>query len=179
MNGGNRKESSLKSNRANRFTAVLFAIYLATICYILLFKLGVRFSYGAERNVNLVPFYQSAVLTAENILNAVIFVPFGIYTAILFYRWHFGTRILLLFIMSLVVEGLQFVLGIGAFDATDIVANTLGGIVGVLLFAAMAAVVKDRVKAQTIINVVAALGTAVILVLLFLLKMNMLPVRYQ
>ena len=85
-------------NVANRVTTVLFIIYLVAICWILLFKLGVHFSYMAKRSVNVVPFNRSFILTSENILNVVVFVPLGIYAGVLFQKMDFGEETALRFL---------------------------------------------------------------------------------
>lgn len=174
-----------KANSAtNRLTTLLFIIYVIVLCWILLLKLGVRFSYMAKRQVNLIPFNQLSsshdkIDVGEIILNILIFVPLGIYTGILFQKWRFGKKLSLVFFISLLVEGLQFILAVGAFDSTDVITNTFGGLIGLLLFNAMEKAFHDRFKAQKIINIIAAIGTVVMILLLVLLKMNMLPVRYQ
>ena len=172
------------NNVANRITIILFISYLVAICWILLFKLGVRFSYMGNRRVNLIPFSEPLILNGkidvgEIILNVVIFVPLGVYTGILFERWIFGRKLFFLFLISLIVEGLQFILAVGAFDITDIITNTLGGIIGLTIFKAIEKGFNNSVKAQKFINIISAVGTALMILLLLLLKMNMLPVRYQ
>ena len=172
------------NNVANRITIILFISYLVAICWILLFKLGVRFSYMGNRKVNLIPFSEPLILNGkidvgEIILNVVIFVPLGVYTGILFGRWVFGRKLFFLFLISLIVEGLQFILAVGAFDITDIITNTLGGIIGLTIFKAIEKAFNNSVKAQKFINIISAVGTALMILLLLLLKMNMLPVRYQ
>lgn len=163
----------------NRITTVLFIIYLLALFWILILKLGVGFSYMAERRVNLIPFEESSIVNSENILNVVIFIPLGIYAGILFERWNFGRKLFFVFFISLVVEGLQFILAIGAFDMTDIITNTLGGIIGLLLFEGLQKAFNNRVKAQKFINLIAAIGTVLMVLLLVLLKMDMLPIRYK
>ena len=175
----NMMEQSKVNNVKNSLATVLFIIYLIAICWILLFKLGVRFSYMGQRSVNLIPFREPIILSGENILNVVIFVPLGIYTGILFERWIFSKKLLFLFLLSSIVEGLQYILRIGAFDVTDIMTNTLGGVIGLMIFKAIEKAFNNSVKAQKFINIIALIGTALIIVLLVLLKMNMLPVRYQ
>jgi len=172
------------NNVANRITIILFISYLIALCWILLFKLGVRFSYMGNRRVNLIPFSEPLILNGkidvgEIILNVVIFVPLGVYTGILFGRWVFGRKLFFLFLISLIVEGLQFILAVGAFDITDIITNTLGGIIGLTIFKAIEKGFNNSVKAQKFINIISAVGTALMILLLLLLKMNMLPVRYQ
>ncbi|MBD0333353.1 MAG: VanZ family protein [Chitinophagaceae bacterium] len=164
-------------NVTNRLTTVLFIVYLIALCWILIFKLGVRFSYMGNRRVNLIPF--SKIDVGEIILNALIFVPLGIYAGILFERGIFGEKLFFFFLISLIVEGLQFILAVGAFDSTDIITNTLGGIIGLMIFKAIEKAFNNSVKAQKFINIIAAIGTVLMILLLLLLKMNMLPVRYQ
>jgi glycopeptide antibiotics resistance protein len=173
------KEKAKVNNTATRLTTVLFIIYLIALYWILLLKLGVRFSYMAKRSVNLIPFNEPLLLSSENILNVVIFVPLGIYAGILFERWIFGKKLLFFFSLSLLVEGLQYILRIGAFDVTDIITNTFGGIIGLLILKAIEKIFNNSVKAQKFINQIAAIGTVLVILLLVLLKMNRLPVRYQ
>ena len=177
-------EQSKVYNVTNRLTTVLFIIYLIVLSWILLFKLGVRFSYMGNRSVNLIPFSEPLILNGkidvgEIILNVVIFVPLGIYAGILFEKWIFGKKLFFFFLISLIVEGLQFILAVGAFDITDIITNTLGGIIGLMIFKAMEKAFHNRVKAQKFINIIAAIGTVLMAILLSLLKMDMLPVRYK
>ncbi|ULQ54309.1 VanZ family protein [Flavihumibacter fluvii] len=172
------------NNVTNKVTNVLFIIYLITLFWILLFKLGVRFSYMGNRSVNLIPFRElllpnGKMDVSEIILNIVIFVPLGIYAGVLFKRWSWSAKLFFFFFISLMFEVLQFIIRVGAFDSTDIVTNTLGGIIGLLIFAAIDKVFNNSSKAQKFINIVAAIGTVLMISLLVLLKMNMLPVRYQ
>jgi glycopeptide antibiotics resistance protein len=172
-------EQSKITNVKNQLTTVLFVVYLIAICWILFLKLGVRFSYMGKRNVNLIPFNESSILTSENISNVVIFIPLGIYTGILFQKWVFGKKLLFLFLFSVIVEALQYILRLGTFDVTDIITNTSGGIIGWIIFKVIDMAFNNRVKAQNFINIIAATGTIIMILLLVMLKMNMLPIRYQ
>jgi glycopeptide antibiotics resistance protein len=168
----------------DRLTKALFIIYLLTLFWILLFKLGVQFSYMENRNVNLIPFNEPLISNgkidvSEMILNVMIFVPLGIYTGVIFKRWAFVNKLFFCFLISLMFEGLQFILKIGAFDITDIITNILGATIGLLIFEAIEKIFKDSVKSQKLINTIAAIGTALMVSLLLLLKLNMLPIRYQ
>ncbi|MES2647628.1 MAG: VanZ family protein [Bacteroidota bacterium] len=169
-----------KGNQAaNRLTAVLLILYLMVLGWILLLKFGVQFSYMENRRVNLIPFNNGNVSVTEMIMNIVIFVPLGIYTGALFKNWNIGKKLLFIFLTSLIIEGLQFIMAIGAFDITDLMSNTTGGIIGLLVFKAIEKLVNSKVKTQKFINIIAVAGTVIMIFLLVLLKMNMLPVRYQ
>ena len=132
-----------------------------------------------NRSVNLVPFNDGKIDVAEVILNVIIFVPLGIYAGVLFKRWTLGTQLLFFFSISLLFEVLQFILRVGAFDVTDIITNTVGGIIGLMIFKAIEKVFNNNFKVQKFINIIAAIGTVLMISLLALLKMNMLPIRYQ
>lgn len=178
------QNNNRKDKTASKLTTVLFIIYLIILSWILLFKLGVRFSYMANRRVNLVPFSQPLILNGktdfgEMILNVVIFVPLGIYAGVLFKRWTFINKLFFFFLMSLMIEALQFIFRIGAFDITDIITNTLGGIIGLMIFIAIEKIFNNGIKAQKFINIIATTGTVLIILFLLLLKLNMLPIRYR
>lgn len=169
--------------KINKLTLILFFIYLVVLFWILLFKLGVQFSYMAERRVNLVP-YNNAMSNGnidlgETIMNVIIFLPLGIYAGVLFKRWSIGLKLFFFFLTSLMFEVLQFVLRVGSFDMTDIVNNTLGGIIGLMIFLAIEKVFNNSFKTQKFINIIALTGTVLMVILLLLLKLNMLPIRYQ
>ena len=136
-----------------------------------------------NRSVNLIPFRElflnGKIDIAETILNVVIFIPLGIYAGVLFKRWSFGKKLFFFFLISLVFEAIEFLFKIGAFDVTDIVTNTIGGIIGLMMFKAIEKLVNNSIKTQKITNIIAAIATVLMILLLVLLKMNMLPVRYQ
>ena len=169
---------------ANRLTYVLLIIYLVALFWILLFKLCVQFSYMENRQVNLIPFREAFMANGkidfgEIIMNVVIFVPLGIYAGILFKRWIFGKNLFFFFLISLIIEALQFIFRLGAFDSTDIITNTLGGMIGLMLFKAIEKVFKNSVKAQKFINIIAAIGTVFMILFLLLLKTNNLWIKYH
>ena len=165
-----------------RITLVLFIIYLVALCWILLFKLGVQFSYMQNRSVNLIPFkswfFSGKIDAAEVVSNIIVFVPLGIYTCMLF-TWSFAKKLFFFFSCSLFIEMLQLIFAVGAFDTTDIVTNTVGGIIGWMLYKAIEKVLNSTVRTYRFINVIAIIATASMLLLLVLLKMNMLPIKYQ
>ncbi len=169
---------------ANKITSVLIVIYLLVLIWILLFKFGVRFSYMETRSVNLIPFSDFLYPTertslSEFILNIIIFLPLGSYSGILFNRWSYTRKIFFFFSVSLIFEALQFILKIGAFDVTDIITNTFGGFVGLLIWLVIEKLFRKRISAQRFVNVVAVLGTILMITLLILLKLQLLPIRYQ
>ena len=171
---GSRKGNSI----ANELTNTLLLIYLLVLFWILLLTLGVRFSYMGNNSVNLIPFDKS-LDASETILNVVIFLPLGVYAEVLFKSRPLGTKLFFVFLFSLLIEGLQLILRVGAFDITDIITNTLGGIIGLIIFKVLKKLFHNSIRTQKFINIIAAIGTVLMVSLLLFLKLNMLPIKYQ
>lgn len=169
----------MKAIRANRVTIVLFIVYLVTVFWIIVLKLNVQFSNIGTRNINLIPYKAPLLLNAtpdygEMIMNVLIFVPLGLYTGILFKSWSFGKKVFLAFLVSFLCEVFQYILRIGMFDTTDLVNNTLGGIIGLITYKGIEKIVGSSGKAQKYINIFSLIGTFTVLLFLFLLKMEAL-----
>jgi glycopeptide antibiotics resistance protein len=178
------KSNGESSNKANKLTKALLIVYLFALIWILLLKLGVQFSYMGSRSVNLVPFSQSLsshgrIDLSEIILNVIIFIPLGVYTGVLFKRWTWINKFFFILLVSFLIECLQHILKVGAFDITDIITNSFGGIIGFLIFRIIETAFNSSARAQKFINIIAAAGTIIMSLLLLLLKLNMLPIRYQ
>ena len=50
-------------------------------------------------------------------------------------------------------------MGVGASDITDIINNAVGAIVGLLIYLGIVKIFEDQLKAQKFINVLAGIGT--------------------
>ena len=74
--------------------------------------------------------------------------------------------------MESLYETLQYIFAIGASDITDLIGNTLGGIIGISIFSMFSAFLGA--KAVKIFNGLAAAGTVIVLLFLgMLLLANM------
>lgn len=153
-------------------TSVLFGIYFSILIWIILFKGNVTFEFGYYRKINLIPFGGSLIVNGkfqlnEIIKNIIIFVPFGVYICILKPKWSFIKKSIPAFITSLVLEILQYILAIGATDITDLMGNTLGGIIGIGFYYLLAKLLKE--KTNKFINILAFITTIIVIVFLALL----------
>lgn len=142
--------SNMDANKGKRrMTAILlFVVYFAVLFYFLFFseRMGRNFS-EREYHYNLVPFKEiSRFLTYRESLgmkavllnvvgNVIAFVPFGIFLPIFSIRCRkIWLTIYYSFELSLLVELLQLVTRVGSFDVDDLILNTLGGMIGFLLY---------------------------------------------
>ena len=76
------------------------------------------------RSINLIPF--KANVTKEILINVILFIPLGMYL-----KRTLDNKFLNILLISFIFEALQYILHIGVSDITDIIMNTLGGIIGI------------------------------------------------
>ncbi len=72
-------------------------------------------------------------LLAENIMNALVFIPIGFMIGLGFSRWSWWKAIGFGCLISISIESLQFVLKRGFCELDDVMHNTLGCAIGWLL----------------------------------------------
>ncbi len=166
--------------QSKKFTLALFSYYIAVLLWILLLKLGVQFSYMQQRSVNLIPyanyFKYRKIDPIENILNIFIFIPMGIYVGALFQKWTTVQKFFFFIFFSFVLELSQYILKIGAFDSSDILNNSVGAGIGLFI---INNVIKHIAQWRIYLNLLASLVSLFIFLFLLLLKLNLLPIRYQ
>ena len=157
---------------------VLLPLYLLTLLWLVLFKLSydipaILADYQT-RSVNLIPFVtwgQTGV--SETATNLITFIPFGLLLGMNFRSAAMWRLLLIVFGFSVVVETLQFVLAIGTTDITDVVTNTVGGLVGLVVYR----LASKIISAKILDGVITVLGL-ILFVAFLLLRGLVLQVRY-
>ncbi|MCM0648928.1 VanZ family protein [Clostridium swellfunianum] len=172
------------NKRARIKTVFLYGVF---ICYILLLikiLLLSRTSHSELTSINLIPFYSIKEYIFSNsatikkfaygnvIGNIVIFIPLGTYLSLLKNDKRVITNLVVIFIVSLFVEIIQGVLGIGASDIDDIILNCLGGLIGILGYKFLLFILRDEKKVHTAITILSAMGLPLILFYLFMMRMK-------
>jgi glycopeptide antibiotics resistance protein len=158
------------SSRVGRAAYVVFGVYVALLVWLVLFKLATNIGELPHlRSVNLIPFQgvHDRLRFKEMFYNVLIFVPLGVYVGIFKPDWTFFRKVLPGFGLSLAFEVLQFVFTLGASDVTDLIGNTLGGVLGLALYKMLQIVFKRRSVA--VVNVLGAIIEIFALVLLGIL----------
>lgn len=130
--------------------AMLFLLYVLLLVYFLFFS--EEYGRGAEAehvyHYNLIPFreiirfWKYKDVVGENAFylnvlgNMIGFLPFGFILPIIQPKMNrFGLIVLSGFLLSLFVEVIQLFTMVGRFDVDDLLLNTVGALVGYLLFA--------------------------------------------
>lgn len=140
-------------NTRNKVFYLLFWVYLIIAAKILVFRYPLTdilrlwdkrvITFGLS-SANFIPFktikmyirYRSSLNSFANLFgNLFILTPLGI---LLPFAWRKKHSVFLItavgFLVSMAVETLQLVLGVGAFDVDDLILNTLGVIVGYVIY---------------------------------------------
>ena len=116
----------------------LFVVYLVILVWTVLWKLEVPWT-GGDTMVKLVPFVAAggagASAPVEVVANLVLFIPLGIYLGLLAPRWPWWVAAVTIAGASVALEVTQYVLAVGRSDTTDVIVNTVGGLVGLGLLA--------------------------------------------
>ena len=163
----------MKDNRQCNLTRILFAVYFLILVSILLFKMSFSiYELYINRSINIIPFMGSVIVngkidTSEIINNIIVFIPVGIYVCMLKKDWSILRKISVVFFISLGIEALQFILAIGATDITDLIGNTLGGIIGIGVFYLFSKLFKN--KTNKIINTLALIATILLVSMISIL----------
>ena len=137
------------------------------------------------RSINLIPFrsimeYISGSsdtlkrLAFGNVVgNIVIFIPLGIYFPLFKKDKRASASLIFIFLISLFVEIIQGLFGIGVSDIDDIILNCLGGWIGIFGYKFILLVLRDEKKVHIAITITSAIfGLPVIFYLLFMVKMR-------
>lgn len=174
-------------NKMRKFNSfMLFSIFL--LLYVLLCSYALIFKYVSPlelfssnreyiRSTNIIPFHTigsylsgglnvSPIIAASNILgNIILFVPLGIYLQLLKKSKKIWTSTLIVFFITFFVEMFQLIFGLGAADIDDVILNCLGGLIGILIYRGLCALLKDEEKVRTATVI---LGFIVILIPVFI-----------
>lgn len=167
-----------------KLSSALLISYLLLLIWILLFKFSLSFSDiaarldQAVRSVNLLPFQGSKVVNGrlvlnEIILNGLIFVPLGVLLGISAKNFSLIKKFAFIFSFSLVIELLQFILGIGVTDVTDLLMNSVGGILGIGVYQGLSLLVPETKLDRSLIVIGLIIG------IFFLSMLSLLRFSYH
>lgn len=174
----------LGTKRAKAETVVIFAacaLYAAFLLKLLLFSRAP----GSERSINLVPFASIAkyafggsrgtgsVAFANVVGNILIFIPLGVYASWLRYRAAAWVTMLTVASVSVAVEIIQGVFGVGASDIDDVILNCIGGLIGNLAFRLLSATMREQSRVRSALAVLSLLSMPVWCFFLFIIRLHM------
>lgn len=168
---------------------ILVLIFSIMIKSIMVEDLVVSFNYLSTftmkerfiRGIKLIEFYkieyELGVITRTiilDLLNCIVFVPFGIFITHLFKENRIMKVILVTFCFSLFIEMFQLVFIIGAFMLNDLILNILGGLIGSILYLIITK--NKKYKVYNILVSIFIIIESIVLVYLFKNFINVISV---
>lgn len=106
----------------------IFALYLAAVYFLV--GLPTMQFLRFDVNLNLIPFVGMAADGRNTLLNVLLFVPLGVLLPVLFAPYQkFRKTLLFSLVMTCTIELMQL-LTLRATDVNDVIANTIGGVLG-------------------------------------------------
>ena len=154
----------MKPEKRNSLTIALFVVYMLLLVGIILFKLpfySEKISDGI-RVINPIPLQGSfdengVIILREIIDNILLFIPLGIYICMLKSEWSFIKKVLPIICLTIAFEAIQFIFAMGRSDITDVLGNTLGGMIGIGIYALLFKIFKNRTV--KVVNIIALVVT--------------------
>lgn len=129
----------------------------------------------ARRSINLIPFQMiNEHGFSLNVWgNIVTFIPLGIYIALQLKNFTFKKALVFIVGASLTIEIIQLTFARGATDIDDVILNTIGGFIGILIYRLFKKLFKTREKVQNAISILSfVIGVSMILLVVVLIISN-------
>lgn len=187
------KNGGIMNKRERIETVFLYGVFICYILFLIKLLFLSRVSLldlfnsqrTLDRSINLIPFYSIKEYIFSNsatikkfafgnvVGNIVIFIPLGTYLSLFKNNKRVITNLIFIFIVSLFIEIIQGLLGIGASDIDDIILNCLGGLVGILGYKFLLFILRDEKKVRVAITILSAIGLPVLLYLLFAVRLRL------
>lgn len=172
-------------------SVILYGVFICYILFLLklliLSRLSEQFNdpENATRIINLVPFKSILGFVSANqeniqkfafsnvVGNILIFIPLGVYLLLLRKNKRMIAILVIIFLVSLSVEVVQGLLGIGTADIDDLILNSLGGLIGIFGYKILWLLFRNEKKVRTTVAILSVLGLPVLVYLLFMVRLRL------
>lgn len=152
-----------KNNLLNWLVKISFVLYFFLLTWTIVFKFRLDITtLRYLRSINLIPFKENEL--KEIFINIFLFIPYGMYLRELSSKKSLTVAMVVL--TSFLFELLQYILHIGISDITDIMMNTLGGIIGIIFISILE---KKRENSKGLDNSIKYLLSIIPFIMIFLL----------
>lgn len=174
----------LATKRGKAETVAIFAVFALYAAFLLKLLLFSR-APGSERSINLVPFASigeyvfshssgtKRIAFANVVGNILIFIPLGVYASWFRHRAAAWLAMLTVASVSVAVEIFQGVFAVGASDIDDVILNCVGGLIGILTFRLLSAIMRERSRVRSAMAVLSLLTVPVWCFFLFIIRLHM------
>ena len=123
--------SYLLSNPSHRIPAFILQLLWVIYFLVMILLLFFRVYHDNNINLNLLELFNFETINlSQTILNLILFIPIGYWLK----RLKINSALLMSFLLVTSIELLQFVSHRGIFDVVDILINTIGIMIGYIIF---------------------------------------------
>ncbi|WP_394861869.1 VanZ family protein [Paraclostridium bifermentans] len=137
-----------------------FIFYVLFVVWQILFKYSTPLQLFGNReyfrSVNIIPFndiINGNFNKLDIVGNVILFIPLGIYLNIINPTSKISNNIYIIIGISLGFECIQYILGLGATDTTDIITNSVGGLIGIGIYTVIEKLFKNKVKVKNFVTI--------------------------
>lgn len=167
-------EKNKKTERLLRITFVFYIIFLLKMIVFKYYHPWELFSSTRDvrRSLNIYPYrgaFRSRITLNDVLGNIIAFIPLGVYYKLFDRERSFFKGVLIFIAISFSFEAIQYAFGIGASDITDLINNTLGGMIGILGLMILDKLFKNRAKVDSLIGILASIAMVLVSILVGLL----------
>lgn len=140
-------------------------VYLLVLVWVVLFHATLETLNSAfdpdYRTINFYLYFNGF----ESILNVLIFVPLGLYVGVLFENKNRLCRLAAIIATTLFFEITQYIFAVGGTDIMDIINNSIGGVLGLIIcHFAQKTLKQNFYKVATIASVLCTLCVVIVVV---------------
>ena len=122
-----------KKYRRAVFYILLLEYIVLLICFAVVFR-GDNENYSIQRHFFWSYTHNTEDMARDNLINISVFVPVGILTSIVSRRFAVVKSLLLGLLISETIECCQIIFQRGTFDVDDIINNTVGALIGSIVW---------------------------------------------
>ena len=151
------------------------AFWIVLLFYAYLLIDTVFFARDARRSVNLVPFdmITDKGFTLNVWGNILMFIPLGLYAVNFMKKFNFWRALWVVIGASLGIEVLQYIFKRGVSDIDDLLLNTMGGLIGILIYLIFKVIFKSKERVHSAISILSlVIGVPVFLLVTILFLYN-------
>jgi glycopeptide antibiotics resistance protein len=176
---GNLPYNYYEMYKTKLLSKITLGIYVLFLLWLVLFKFSSNpisvLSNYQTRSLNLIPFAGTTQANFYQIIyNFIFFIPLGLLLSVNLKRTDFWRKLVYICAFSIAIEITQYIFAIGRTDITDVITNTLGGLIGLSLYET----VTKRIESEKLDQFVTVIGT-VLLIIFLLLRTLVFRVRYH
>jgi len=155
-----------------RFLNIGYWIVLLFYSYLLIDT--VFFARDARRSINLIPFDMIAEqdFTLNVWGNILMFIPLGLYFADFLKKFSFWKLLGCIMGTSLAIEIIQYIFKRGVSDIDDLLLNTAGGVIGIIIYLVCKVIVKEKERVHVAISILSLVVGVPIILLTIILFVN-------